>query len=288
MLRTILTFTFTSVYFISGFAYPVDTTKFKSFQSLEAEGLIESQIYGTGGYSGNHFRASFTNNTTDSAFVWIEAGRRIFSDDTTIQDIFIAHHEMLALAPEAQDSVDIFGFCCQASFGAPYGNSTFKSGEMAPETWVELAEFLHLNEFPISAIQSAVWVFSDHKPMSSISDADPELIAPLKRKVAELLGIEVPWYTIGLKKIPNQLSSDIVTKIEGLIEFYVSSNGIISILIKDQYGQIVSRPIKEEAHGPGEYTFELKQYVEGWKKGSYTVYVIQDYQYPIKKKTFKI
>lgn len=269
-------------------AYPVDTSKYKSIQVLAAQGEVEASLKGLGGYSGKHFRASVENKTTDSVFVWVEAGRRIFSDDSTIQDIFIAHHELLALAPLTKDSIDLTGYCCQASNRAPYASSTFTSGEMAPKIWVQLAEFLHVNEFPTQAVQSAVWVLSDQKPLGSIHHDNQELINPLKRKVAELLGITVPWYSVHLKKVEGQLSSDVVEQIQGEIAFYLPSNGVVSILIKDQYGMNVTYPIKGEAYGPGEYTYNLKQNVEGWQQGQYTIWVLHDYQYPLKKLSFKI
>lgn len=279
----------TLIFFSStSFSFPVDTNKFISIQQLIEQDEIEPVFRGLGGYSGEHFRASIQNKTSDSLFVWIEAGRRIFSDDSTVQDIFITRHETLAIGPKQKDSVVFRGYCCQASNRAPSVQSTFSFGEMAPTSWVKLANFLHLNQFPDQCVQSAVWVLSDNKPIGSIHHEDQALIQPLKRKVAELLGLEVPWYSVLLKKIDGQLSSNIVETVTGQIKFYLPSNGVVSILIKDQYGMNVCYPIKGEAYGPGEYSYDLKQQVDGWEKGKYTIWVLHDYQYPLKKLSFNI
>jgi len=277
-----------SSYSFNSFGFSIDTSKFKSIEKLILSNKIKAEVSGTGGYSGDCMQISVENKTSDSAFVWIEAGRRLGSEDSTMQDIWLAKNLTMALGPHQKDSLAVFGFCCQADNSAPREKSKFNIGIMAPAIWVILANFVDQNNFPIKAVQNAIWVLSDNHQLGSIHDEDENKVAPLKRKVAQLLGIEVPWYSFTYLKDPNRLFSNQAEKIYGDINFYVNTNAIITIIIKDKYGANRHYVMRDGAYGPGEYTLKLKSNIEGWEKGKYTVFVIQDYMTPIKKQSFVI
>jgi hypothetical protein len=277
-----------SFHSFNSFCFRIDTSKFKSIEKLILSKTVNAEISGTGGYSGDCMQIAIENNSSDSTFVWIEAGRRLGSEDSTMQDIWLAKNLTMALGPHQKDSIPVFGFCCQAHYKAPREKSKFNIGIMAPAAWVILANFVDQNVFPVKAVQNAIWVLSDGHQLSSIHDEDENKVAPLKRKVAQLLGIEVPWYSFTYLKEPNQLFSNKAEKIYGDINFYVNTNAIITIIIKDKYGANRHYVMREAAYGPGEYTLKLKSNIEGWEKGKYTVLVIQDYMTPIKKQSFVI
>jgi hypothetical protein len=279
---------FSSQLTITTYGLGIDTTKFKSIQSLVEDEKVDATITGLGGYSGDCMQIAVTNKSTDSAFIWIEGGRILASADSSEQDIFIAKNATLAIAPGASDSTTLFGFCCQASYHAPKKKSKFAVGAMAPAAWIILARFIEKHQFPVGAIQKAVWVLSDDHEIGSVHDDDKNKVDPLKRKLAELKGIKVPWYSFTYKDKEGQVFSDELEYIHGEIDFYLSSHCALSVIIKNQYGENVSYPFRSKMYGAGEYTFNLKQRVEGWESGKYVIWLVQDYNLPITKRTFYI
>ncbi|UKN00749.1 hypothetical protein K6119_13510 [Paracrocinitomix mangrovi] len=265
-----------------------DSTKYISLEKLLSQNKVDASLSGLGGHSGNCMQLLVENKSTDSIFMWVEGGRRLTSEDTTIQDIFIAKSSFLALAPSQKDTASLFGFCCQAKKGSPYSKSAFEVGYMAPENWVHLARFVEKYNFPIDAIQHAVWVLSDGHDIGSIHDESGENVKYLKRKVADLMGIQMPWYSFTYEKDPDVLFTDKIQSIQGDIPFYLNTHCVVSVLIKYQNGKNITYPLKEVPYGPGEYVFRLNQDVSNWGRGHYTVIIYRDYAAPLIKRKFTI
>ncbi|MBD3638276.1 MAG: hypothetical protein HUJ25_13065, partial [Crocinitomicaceae bacterium] len=266
------------------YAHSIDTTQYISVEKLVSQQTISAKFEGLGGHSGNCMKVIIENHSSDSAYVWIEGGRRLFSDDSSLQDIFLIKNTALAIAPLDSKSTPLYGFCCQAKNGGPGSKSTFQVGKMAPPKWVELANFVEKYEFPTGAVQQAVWVLSDHHEISTVHHTEPEVIAPLKRKLAELLGMPVPWYSVIYAKDSASVFSNRPEKIYGDMDFYINTNAVVSAVVKNQYGENVSFPIRETSYDPGTYTFTFQQRLEGWEPGRYTKFIDKEYNLILKKK----
>lgn len=268
----------------------MDTIKYVSIETLLKEKTIDASIRGLGGYSGDCMQIAVKNNSPDSTFVWIEGGRRLASEDESEQDIFIAKSAALALAPGQVDSVTVFGFCCQAKNHAPKRNSKFSIGAMAPLAWVVLARFIEKNEFPKGVIQKAVWVMSDDHDLGTIHHEDKNLIAPLKKQLAKLKGIPIPWYSFTYTESLDGESafSGQEDSIFGDIPFSVNSHCPITAVIKNKYGENMAFPVRTKLFGPGDYVLKLKQKVLGWEPGAYVLWIMQDYSGAITRRTFII
>lgn len=284
-LPTILILSFSHLF---SYSHDIDTVKFISIEKLVSSQMVDATFSGLGGHSGDCMQMVVKNRKSDSVFVWVEGGRRLTSEDEGLQDIFLAKNAALALAPGQTDSIPLFGFCCQASKGGPKKKSKFNVGFMAPAIWIAFANFVEKHNFPTGALQSAVWVLSDNHDISSIYADDASAIKPLKEKLGELLNIEVPWYSYTYVDEPEELFSDEAENVHGEVEFYLSTNTIISVLIKDPRGGNFLKLIDGIGYDPGTYTFSLDTDVRYWPRGKYTLVVYEEGGRPITKQVFDL
>jgi len=266
----------------------VEKNKFISVETHLKNHNINTEIIGSGGYQEECIDFSIKNLKNDTLFILIEPGRRLISYDSIFQDILILKKYEITLPPLASIILKGYGFCCQSSNKSPIKGAKFNIGFMAPKNWIKLAEFIDKNNFPADAIQHAVWVMSNNHPISSIHNEKPELVFELKKLVAELKKIELPWYSLTFKKDTSQLFSNIPEKLWGTINYRVKHQTIISINIRDKNDKIIVTLVERVAKGPGEYSIQINIPVINWKKGKYSVNIIEDYSNINTKKVFKL
>ena len=259
-----------------------------SIEQLVNEKQMTSQIKGKGGYQGDCIEFEVKNLTSDTLFVELEPGRRLVSKDTTEQDILIVKRKRFSLAPLAALVFSGFGFCCESKRHAPASESDFSIGYMVPADWQQLTNLIDQHNFPNSAIQSAIWCISDNHDLSSIHDEDPEKTRLLKRIVAKIKNIEIPWYSVTYETDPTAVFSGRAEAVYGEISYYIGTNALISINVRDKNGVVVANLEKGTAKGSGEYNYPLALNVKGWPKGEYEIAVYEDYSRLIKRVKFTL
>lgn len=281
------------VLFVTNAFIPPESTKEKEFISIEQlmkEGKLVVSIQGLGGHQGECVAFDIKNLTGDSVLLRIEPGRILHSEDTTMQDILIVKHKNITLPPFASITEKGYGFCCKSHHRSPKSTSVFSIGTMAPDSWQKLAQVIDQGHFPASAIQNAVWSLSNDHPISAITDINPEKVDLLRRTVSKIKGVEVPWYSVLFEEpaSENQLFSDKHLRVTGNIEYYVNSNSLVSILVKDHRGHVVQNLVKGTMKGSGNYTYPVNLSVSGWPKGEYTLFIYEDYSNLNKKVGFRL
>lgn len=259
-----------------------------SIEQLTNAKQMTTKISGKGGYQAECIEFEVENLTNDTLFVELEPGRRLVSKDTTEQDILIVKRKRFSLAPLAALVFSGFGFCCESKRHAPKAESDFSVGYMVPADWQQLTDLIDRNNFPNSAIQSAIWCISDNHDLSSIHDEDPAKTRLLKRIVAKIKNIEVPWYSVTYETDPATLFSGRAEAVYGEVSYYISNNALISINVRDKNGVVVANLEKGTAKGSGEYKYPLALNVKGWPKGEYEIAVYEDYSRLIKREKFKL
>ncbi len=272
---------------VSNFSY-AGNTNFISVETLVKENKVSVNIIGKGGHSEECIDFLIESKTKDTLFVLVEPGRRLVSDDSTLQDILILKKYEIELPPFASVNISVYGFCCQSSNSSPAPKSLFRIGLMAPKNWVKLAEFIDRNNFKSGAVQNAVWVLSDNHPVSSIYAKAKDSEYRLKKFVAELKGEELPWYSLTYKRDTARLFSGKPEKIFGKINYHLKHNTVLSVIIKNEYNETITTLIKEVAKGPGDYIYYVDMSVLSWPKGKYTIYFIEDYSNINLKKNFSL
>lgn len=263
------------------------TNSFISIASLMEKQQLEVVITSKGGYTADCISFELKNLTNDSLKVWIEPGRRLLSEDSTIQDIFIVKSQEIILAANEVRTVLGYGFCCQSTKGGPYKKAVFDVGYIAPDSWQKLADIINENDFPPRAIQSAVWAISNGNSVSSIYAKNQDAIRLLRQTIADIKGEKLPWYSIIYEKDSVLLFSNRPEKIRGKIEYNIKNNGTISIVVRKN-GRLVSTLIKGSGAGPGFYNYVMNLDVKGWPKGEYEISVLLDSAQLIKEEKFRI
>lgn len=240
--------------------------------------LIKLDIKGKGGYSGPCIAMQIKSENNDSMVVFIEAGRRLDSKDSTQQDILIVKDLFVSLFPRQQKNVDVIGYCCQARNHAPQEKSIFFVGSLAEKKLYDLGRYINKVKLNSGVIQSAVWCISDNHEISSVTDDGSEEVTNLRRFLADMKGIKMPWYNIFYKKDKTLLFSGIPEKVTGKIEYYISDFSQVIANIRDEKGIIVkSFPIGNKVER-GSHVFNLEWDVSKIPKSFYTMYTVCIYE----------
>jgi hypothetical protein len=260
--------------------------KFQSIQTLINGHQLEAQIKGIGGYQKECIAFNLINLTADTLSILLESGRRLTSFDSTIQDILIVKSKKIKLDPYQQETVTGYGFCCQSKNGGPKKDSEFNIGYMAPPEWQILTKVIDENKFPTHAIQSAIWVLSNDHALSSIHHEDLDEIQSLRRTVADIKGIKLPWYTLIYEEDTTMLFSTKPDQLISDMSYYLKTNATVSINIRNALGELVYNVANIVNPGRGSHSFHLRLPVKNWPKGEYGLYIYEDYNNLNTKKIF--
>jgi len=242
------------------------------------EKRINLSIRGKGGYQGDCINMNIKNLFGDSLLLFIEAGRRLDSKDSTEQDILIVKDVFVSLASNQEKIVDVTGFCCQAHNHAPQEKSVFLVGALADKRLNELARYLNKAKLGNSPIQSAVWAISDNNEVSSITEDGTEEVAKLRKFVGKLknLPADYGWYSIYYKKVKDQLFSGVPEKVTGHFNYMIRDISHVFVNIRDAKGTVVKSFEVSNAADRGSYIYDLNWDVSNTPPGVYTVRIYEN------------
>ena len=255
---------------------PVYAGEFVSVEKLAAENRVKAGFKSLGGYSGPCVSLSLENLTPDTAFVRLEPGRRLDNPDSTAQDILVLREMLVTLLPRQKQTVEVFGFCCQASNGAPRAGTEFGMGQMAGGNLQWVAEFLSTQRYDPATIQQTVWVFSNGHSAASITGCKDPAILSLRKAVAQRLGIVLPWYDIHYKKEPGRVFSGKHQRLTGDVRFHSNSNGFVLINVRNTQGLLMTTVANDMGVESRSYAYPVDISVENWAAGKYYVHVYLD------------
>lgn len=260
----------------------------KEIFNLVAQNKIKVTTTSLGGYQGKCVQLVIQNLTSENQHVVLTPGRRLVSDDTTIQDIFIVKRSEIIVASKQTSTMYGYGFCCQSTNHGPYKDATFTLGYMAPPEWIKLAQHIDSNEYPTSIIQSAVWSISNGHSLSSIYSKDREKIQGLLSIVAEIKNEELPWYYFTYERDTSQLFSGRASRIHGQIDYFLRNNVSVTVVVRNSKGQVVKKLMDGHVYNHGKHSFDVDFSVRNWPKGTYEIMLIENFSNLITKTTFKI
>ncbi|MGZ3865393.1 MAG: hypothetical protein ACXVC6_03000 [Bacteroidia bacterium] len=250
-----------------------------SVQKAFESSLIKLEIQGKGGYQGPCITMLLTSEHNEPMVIYVEAGRRLDSKDSTQQDILVVQDLFVSLPAKQKKKVDVTGFCCQAHNGAPKEKSVFFVGRLADNNLYQIARYIYTEKIKnTSTIQNAVWCISDNNELSSVYDDGTEEVAKLRKYLADLKGIVMPWYSIVYKKEKDVLFSGVAEKVIGRIEYYISDFSQVIANIRDEKGIIVRSFFIGGKVARGSYVFNMDWDVKKIPKAFYGKYTVAIYQ----------
>ncbi len=239
--------------------------------------LIKLDIKGKGGYQGPCIAMQLKSLNPDSMVLFIEAGRRLDSKDSTQQDILVVKDLFVSLTFNQQKDVDVTGYCCQARKGAPAAKSLFLVGALADKNLFDLGRYLNAaKKLNAGTIQNAVWCISDNNELSSVTDDGTEEVGKLRKFLAKMKGIVTPWYNIFYKKVPGSLFSGIPEKVTGNIDYYINDFSSVIVNIRNIEGTVVQTFLLGKAVPRGSHTFNMEWKPGKLPAGKYTVYMYEN------------
>ena len=284
------------VFVIFAFTYN-STNKTEKLKSISIEkaiksGIVSADFQGTGTYSGDAINLEIKSLIPVDTIIKIEAGRRLISDDSTLQDILIVREIEFFLAANEIKKLKLFGFCCQAHNGAPKWDTFFDVGFVEDSAFVVLANYLAQSNLPIGVMQSAIWVMSDNNPLNSIhndNEKDKDKMKGLFTLLASLKGIEYeyPWYTLKYKTDTASVFSNRADRMFAEIEYNLNHQSNVDLFIKDANNLLVKKIFMNQPHHRGEYSYRFTLDVANLPKGKYYLRLYADNQLKVVK-TFEL
>lgn len=239
--------------------------------------IIKLEIKGKGGYQGECLSMKIKNNSADSILIYIEAGWRFDSSDSTMQDILVVKDQYLPLAKKQEKTFGVEGFCCQAHKSGLAEKSKFAIGDSAKGQLRTIAKYLNKVKVSISNLQHAIWVVSDNNDLSSVEDDGTDASKKLREFIAKLKGIEIPWYNTKYKTEPGPAFSGKPKNITGKMNYVVSNDlAMVMANIRDEAGTIVKSFLIHKGAMRGEYTFDMDWDVSNMPKGKYTLRIYEN------------
>ncbi|MFN4233938.1 MAG: hypothetical protein ACK4IK_03935 [Bacteroidia bacterium] len=259
-----------------------------SIEEAFRKNKIILEIKGKGEHKGNSASIVSKNISNEAIILHLEYGRRLMCSDSSMQDLLIVKEQLITLTPNETKTNDAFAFCCESTDRSPQKDINFSVGKMAPPEWIKLAEVINKNNFPIDAIQHAIWVLSNNHEIASVHSDKMDDVYELRKTLAEIKGIELPWYNIYYLKDTSSLFSGKHYLLKGDINYIKKNNGITSIQVRDKNGRIMNALVKNSSEGPGNYSYHVNLNIKGWPKGEYQILIFEDSSQLIFKKTFTL
>ena len=248
-----------------------------NFAKLVAEGKLAVNAAGLGRHMGESIQVELRDLSGAGLRTVLPAGWIFVSADTTLQDLMLVRAEPVALPPNGSLTVSCRAFCCEANMAGPGAGSIFLPGHQANEQLTALAEFVNANNFPDDAVLFAVWTVTGDRPISSIRADDMNAVDALRRKVSEITGQPLPWYTVSYDDTQDDVHfSNEAAHITGTIDFRLANNSTVTILAKDADGNTLTELGRDRALGPGRYSIEIDLTVKGWRRGQYSICTYAD------------
>lgn len=262
--------------------------KFISIKDYVNANKLSAKIKGLGGFSENCIVFELTNKSNDTLFVLIEAGRRLVSEDSSIQDILLVKKNKIILPPLKSININGFGFCCQASNSSPYIDSKFDLGFVVPEDWLIIINLFNKYDFGSNTMQQAIWVLSDNHAIASVTSTDTVQQELLRKTLSQIKGIKSPWYNVSYLKDSVGVISNNYSKIWGNFKYSSNQNAMITINVRHESGKLMKILENSILKGPGEYDFYFDFSIKDWPKGLYFINVYTDQSKLIKTRSFEL
>jgi len=259
----------------------------QSLEALYASGKVSVSFIGKGGHQNNCVQLVIKNNTADSVSGFAEAGRRLNSINDSEQDILLVKSANFRLGARQKDTIDLTGFCCQSKKSSPVRGSLFTIGTMAPAIWLLITNLIDRENFPPDAIQNAIWVLSDNHDIRSIPAYRAPAMDKLRHTVADILDIDLPWYSFRYEGDSAHLYTGTKTHFFAQIAFEIPQRAIITPQVALPNGEIIYTGDSQHFKA-GENVIAVEFPIQNWNVAAYDLFLTEDFHTTNKKLRFTL
>lgn len=243
-----------------------------------------------GGHAAECLVVEVTNLTNGPINTTVPPGWLMRNSDPDAQDLMIVDRHPLSVPAGETRAVRCRAYCVESSDRSPQAGVGLISMGLARPTWVDLAEYLVKNNADEDDAQAAVWAVANDHDIAAIGADDVKANHALRKFVADLTGRKVPWYakTYAPPTGEGRVFSDAPTSVHGELEFTLSTNGVVTVLVHNAQGRLMRTIGRDRYLGPGEYVMEVDLTVQGWPKGEYTIQFFLDSSKLLKRLSFQV
>ena len=224
-----------------------------SFTDATKKGIISCTFKGSS--TGTHYTTplsgTFTNNKNKEIIFIIENGRTFISEDSSYQNLIITEEKIISLKPHQKRTYIFHAMCIESSDKAPHNDILYAAGPMANENLCKMTKYIELNKYFNSTAQSAIWAFTNNKPLENIVGIDEINTYNIVKKAAEILGKPIPEKPSPDDYTRNLNSTVMKRTITGFVEYEFSSTENITIAMFDKNNIIVRELYHNSAEKPG-------------------------------------
>ncbi len=266
------------------FAFNKNTSSFQQVETISLDKAIKDKIItasftSNGSYSGKSIFCQVSNLTGKSYKISIPAGSFFQAPSSDEQDLIVPQEEFLALNANAQKSTLLNGFCTNLSNHAPKKEGKFKLiTTKAPKEMPKLLAFLKGKKYENHTLQDAIWALTNKSSVTNINGEDEKSIAALRKELFTITGQKEDWYQSPQETTMNEDRSinRETASISGELSYQTKKGAKIHTEVLSPDGEIKIKTEDRDSKMSGELSFYFKVEVKGWKKGKYTVKVIED------------
>lgn len=246
-------------------------------QKLIATHTVSALFTGVGGHSGSCVALDINNHSNNEQKIFIEAGDKLICENESMQNIFITQDQYIVLAPNSTKKKAVYGFCCSSAKSSPQQGVHFSYSDNDSVKEQLLARYLNVHpQLDLHAVQHAVWVVCNGASIDGIYAENPNTVLDLKKKVSEITGQPIPWYT---KKYDQDSSGRLLqssSKLVAIMDFNLSQECQITVQICDAHGEVLKVPMQERMLQRGHYDYQFTWETTRLVSGIYYARIFSD------------
>ncbi|PWH85589.1 hypothetical protein [Brumimicrobium oceani] len=263
-------FLFITVLFLASF----EKTLAQSVNIFDA--IKSKQISVTATSNGEHSGEAILleiNKLKNISGILIPPGTRFKSEFEEDQDLLTLEEELIVLNSTSNQYL-IKGFCVEPQNSSPTEGSQFtilKEGDLKLN---KIAKYLGNKDFNDGTKQTALWCVAGDDDVSGIYEDGNDEVKNLREYVCSLTGKENVWYNTDPVYTVDENRNIVqeTTKIEGLLSYKVTKTGNMTMEVLGEDGELFQALGGEmPVSRTGDYSFNFKLSVRGWRSGKYSV-----------------
>ncbi len=255
MKNKIITFTFSFLIISSIFSQEKDSRYNPTVFSIKDainKGMLDLKICGAydprffyevvdreGVHYGKCMAIVLKNNIDSFVLLKLDCGTMLIPTDSSVQEMLVTHNAEFPLYPGQTYSTRFYAMCAQIHNKAPNVETTFRIGEMADSSLLNLAYYIDANYIQNMLGQHAVWAVTDQADFEVLKNYGADSNSVIKTK-GILSGLKIRTKLTSNDE-PSKKSNEI--KVNRYI--YFSGLGILLILTLTTVVLIFTRKRKD-------------------------------------------
>lgn len=227
------------------------------------------------GLGANNLTVLLKNNNPHEVTVQVPPGLHFKASDAGAQDLFTIQPQLIVLKPNSENTVQLTGYCMNASNFSPKPNTTyiFKGYAASPLRTLgdSLAKYPPLTE---AYAQMFVWALTNNRLMYDF-EVDKAYLRPARNimnyvaRVGRVPAVNVTAYSPNTLKTAKLIGNSVprasvnVFSKRAVLAFHNPTNAVASFKVFDDKGKVkhVLFENKQVRHGLTEYTFGINDIV---------------------------